>query len=110
MDDSTVPSKFPPDPAPSRSLPNHPFHGASQPLQPPPPYSSFYGMTFGQTLERILHLLRVHWKPLLGSACCLSAFCLRSNPFSSSRPILPAHSPTPIRVSTPRSCCGPCFP
>ena len=66
MDDSTVPSKFPPDPAPGRSLPNHPFHGESQPLQPPPPYSSFYGMTFGQTLERILHLLRVHWKPLLG--------------------------------------------
>jgi hypothetical protein len=66
MDDSTVPSNFPPDPAPDRSLPSQPFHGESLPLQPPPPFSSFYAMTFGQTLERILHLLRAHWKPFLG--------------------------------------------
>jgi hypothetical protein len=65
MDDSTVPSKFPPDSAPDRSLPTQPLHGESLPLQPPPPYPSFYGMTFGQTLERILHLLRAHWKPFL---------------------------------------------
>ena len=64
MDDATVPAKSPPDSAPDRSLPNQPLHSESLPLQPPP-YPFFYGMTFGQTLERILHLLRAHWKPFL---------------------------------------------
>lgn len=53
MVDSSVPS----NPPPGQSFP-----AEWRPL-PTPPCPSIYGLTFGQTLERIFHLLRAHWKP-----------------------------------------------
>lgn len=62
MADSNVPTG---QPLPVQPLPIQPLPAESLPPQPAAPYAPIFGMTFGQILERVFHLLRAHWKPFI---------------------------------------------